>query len=188
MEWVVPVVLVCVLVVLVLSWSAGRLDHLHGRVDRTGAVLDAELLRRSAAAQEAATSGLLDPASSLVLAEAAHEARHAPPEQREEAESGLTQALLVALEAPEGGELPAGTRPLTDADRQALLSELAEACRRVQVARRLHNDAVRLTVGRRRSVPVRVFRLAGHAPLPTTMEFDDTVPPALAGVRRPLAA
>ena len=54
-----------------LSYSAARLDRLHGRVEATYAALDAQLVRRAEATLELATSGLLDPASALVLASAA---------------------------------------------------------------------------------------------------------------------
>ena len=51
-----------------VSWRAGRIDRLHARVDMARAALDATLLRRSSVALELATSGLLDPATSLLLA------------------------------------------------------------------------------------------------------------------------
>ena len=51
-----------------------------------------------------------------------------------------------------------------------------EAGRRVNYARRFHNNAV-ADVRRVRSKPaVRLFRLAGHAALPSTIEFDDSLP------------
>ena len=51
-----------------VSWRAGRIDRLHARVDMARVALDVTLLRRSSVAQELATSGLLDPATSLLLA------------------------------------------------------------------------------------------------------------------------
>jgi hypothetical protein len=53
-----------------VSWRAGRIDRLHTRVDIARVALDVTLLRRSSVAQELATSGLLDPATSLLLAAA----------------------------------------------------------------------------------------------------------------------
>ena len=50
-----------------VSWRAGRIDRLHARVDMARIALDVTLLRRSLVAQELATSGLLDPATSLLL-------------------------------------------------------------------------------------------------------------------------
>ena len=50
---------------------------------------------------------------------------------------------------------------------------------RVQLARRFHNDAVKDVQRVRRKTVVRWFRLAGHAELPATIEFDDELPPAV---------
>src|SRR5436190_21104542 len=58
-----------------VSWRAGRIDRLHARVDMARAALDATLLRRSSVALELATSGLLDPATSLLLATAVYGTR-----------------------------------------------------------------------------------------------------------------
>jgi len=157
-----------------LSWTAGRLDRLHARVDSSRAALDAQLLRRSAVAQEIATSGLLDPASSLVVAGAAHEARNAPEDEREMAESDLTRALRILFEDPAQAEdlraRPGGTE---------LVAELQTAVRRVPMARRFHNDAVRGARAVRRHRIVRYLRLAGHAPYPVTFEMDDEEPHTL---------
>ena len=67
-------VVVILLVGFYLSMTAGRLDHLHRRIDTSRLALDAQLLRRSAVCQELASSQVLDPASSLLLADAAHRA------------------------------------------------------------------------------------------------------------------
>lgn len=157
-----------------LSWTAGRLDRLHARIDAAKAALDAQLLRRASIAQELATAGVLDPAASIVLYQAAHDARQAEEEHREVAESELTQALRAvfadsaqvdAVRAAPGGDETAG--------------ELAAAVRRVPMARRFHNDSVRAARALRRHRKVRWFRLAGHAPFPLAFEMDDEPPPAL---------
>jgi hypothetical protein len=62
-----------------LSWRAGRIDRLHARVDMARVALDVTLLRRGSLALELATSGLLDPATSLLLADAVHCARQGGP-------------------------------------------------------------------------------------------------------------
>ncbi|GGR20500.1 hypothetical protein ACH4U6_29260 [Streptomyces netropsis] len=157
-----------------LSWTAGRLDRLHSRIDAARAALDAQLLRRASVAQELGTASVLDPASSIVLYQAAHAARQAEEEHREVAESELSQALrAVFAEAPQ-----------VEAVRQApggeeSLRELTEAVRRVPMARRFHNDAVRAARAVRRHRVVRWFRLAGHAPFPLAFEMDDEPPVAL---------
>ena len=73
---IIVVVVVAILGVYV-SWRAGRLDRLHARLDARRAALDVALVRRSSVALELASSGLLDPATSLLLASAAHDARSA---------------------------------------------------------------------------------------------------------------
>jgi hypothetical protein len=169
--WIAVALLV---VALYLSWTAGRLDRLHIRLDAARAGLDAQLLRRASVAQELATAGVLDPAASIVLYEAAHAARQAEEEQREVAESELSQALravfaeraqLAAVRKAPGGE--------------ETLRELSESVRRVPMARRFLNDAVRAVRALRRHRKVRWFRLAGHAPFPLAFEMDDEPPAVL---------
>jgi len=159
---------------LYLSWTAGRLDRLHSRIDAARAALDAQLVRRSSVAQELATSGVLDPAASIVLYEAAHAARQAEEEQREVAESELSQALRAVFGEAEQvaavREAPGG---------EEATRELTEAVRRVPMARRFHNDAVRAARALRRHRKVRWFRLAGRAPFPLAFEMDDEPPAAL---------
>lgn len=173
---IVVLVVVALILVIYLSSTAGRLDRLHKRIDTSELSLDAHLLRRSSIALELAASGLLDPAVSLVLAEAAHAARlsaDADPADRAAAESDLTQALLLALDADglaEVQQAPGGT---------PMLEELSAACRRVELARRFHNDAVRACRLVREQGLVRAFRLAGRTPWPMTVELDDTIPEGL---------
>lgn len=177
--WMVVAAILLAAVILVglyLSMTAGRLDHLHRRIDMSRLALDAQLLRRSAVAQELASSGRLDPASSLVLAEAAHEARTATDEEdadRALAESDLTAALAAALNRDDIDEVT------EDAAGSAMLAELDAACRRVELSRRFLNDAVRACRQLRRQRMVRLFRLAGRTPWPDTWEMDDSIPPGL---------
>lgn len=158
-----------------LSWTAGRLDRLHARVDAARAALDAQLVRRSAVSMELATSGLLDPASALLIADAAHSARQGEGEARPPAESDLSRALRAALDQPEQLEELSGS-----AEGRQLIEELEGAGRRVVMARRFHNDAVRAARALRAKRHVRYLRLAGHAPPPVTFECDDAPPESLA--------
>src|SRR5258707_12945131 len=99
----IDVILIAVAAVLVgvyVSWRAGRLDRMHARVDKARAALDAALVRRSSVAQELAACGLLDPATSLLLAGAAHDARGAG-EPNKPAETALTKAPRPALGQPD---------------------------------------------------------------------------------------
>jgi uncharacterized protein (DUF1800 family) len=160
-----------------LSFSAGRLDRLHSRVEGARAALDAQLVRRASVSLQLATSGLLDPASGLLLAGAAHDAREAPEEAREQAESDLTRALHAAFDDPDlADELR------RDRLGEPMAAELAAACQRVELSRRFHNEAVRGARVVRRKKVVRYVRLAGHAPWPETFEMDDTAPPVLLAV------
>ena len=177
--WVVAAVVAIALFGLYLSMTAGRLDALHKRIDTSRLSLDAQLLRRSSVALELATSGVLDPAGAIVVAEAARDARTAADEDssgtdRADAETALTQALSVTLDAEEVAEVrsaPGGSE---------LLVELAASAQRVQLSRRFLNDAVRACAQLRRQRLVTTFRLAGHTEWPYPVEFDDTVPSALA--------
>ena len=128
------------------SWTAGRLDRLHHRVESSRAALVAEL----------AGAGILDPASSLLLLDAAHRARTAPAEEREQCESALTRAINA-----------------TGTEVEPWSGELSMAMRRVQLARRFHNDIVVSTRDLRRRRLVSWLRLAGHSPMPDTIELED---------------
>jgi len=166
------VLLVLFLLSTYLSWRAGRLDRLHARVDLARAGLDAALVRRAAVSLELAASRLLDPATSLVLATAAHQARTTDPEQREIAESDLSRALRAVLEQP-------GFRGAVEQEGAALLEELETAAQKVAFARRFYNDAVSTTRIARRRPLARVLPLAGRAPLPEFFEIDDVPPEVL---------
>jgi len=174
METVLWVVVALVLVVLHLHVTANRVDRLHARVDASRAALDAQLVRRSATALELASSGLLDPATALLLAESAHCARKATAEEREPAESALSRTLRAALDSP--GEV---SDLRSEEVGRELVNELLAAAQRVQMARRFHNDAVQATRTLRRSPLIRYLRLAGHAALPSGFEIDDAPPAAL---------
>jgi hypothetical protein len=62
---------------------------------------------------------------------------------------------------------------------EAVLRDLAQACRRVELARRFHNDAVGAAQLLHKRKIVRYFRLAGHTDLPESIDLDDTVPAGL---------
>jgi hypothetical protein len=162
---------VVVVLGMYVSWRATRLDRLHVRAETARAALDAALVRRAAVALEMAASRLLDPATSLVLATAAHEARTADADAREFAESDLSRALRAVVEQPDF------RRTLADrGDGAALLDELDAAAQKVTFARRFHNDVVSTTRIARRRPLIRLLPLAGRAPLPEFFEIDDAPP------------
>lgn len=164
-----------------LSYTAARLDRLHSRVEGSLSALDAQLIRRAEASLELANSGALDPASALLIASAASDALEAGDEVyagREAIESDLTEALAAAL-TPEVVALVDAENDGDGSVGAEVLGRVLAAGQRVQLARRFHNDAVTDVRRVRRKAVVRLLRLAGHADLPRTVEFDDALPRAL---------
>jgi hypothetical protein len=172
----VIIALLAVIAGFYLRGLAGRLDRLHLRVEASVAALDARLERRSSLAQEVALAGFLDPASSVLLLNAAASARYAG-EQRDEAESDLSAALRAVF-----GDEETVHELATDPQARGLLVELGEVCSGVVLARRFANDAGRAAVAVRRRSVVRALRLAGRAPWPTSRDLDDAPPEALTGL------
>jgi hypothetical protein len=174
--WLLGLALVLVVaLVLWLSSTANRLDRMHHRIDVSRATLDAQLLRRSGAALELASSDSLDPPSRLVLLDAAHHARNAGSDDIERAESVLSQALRAVVGDAEAVRLLRG-----DPDLAPLVDELAAACAKVELARRFHNEAVASARALRSTRRVRWLRLAGHAGDLRTVDLDDAPPEGLA--------
>ena len=183
---IVIVVAIVLFLGVYVSWRAGRLDRMHTRLDASRAALEVTLVRRSSVVLELASSGFLDPATSLLLADAALEARgDSEPAsversqlelassrlaQTELAQSNLSRALRAAFAQP-------GVRAsLASQDSAAeLLAELEAAAHQVLVARKFYNTAVAVTREARRKPLVRVLRLAGKAGRPEFFEMDDSL-------------
>ena len=169
------VAIIMVLTAVYVSWRAGRLDRLHIRLELAREALEAALMRRRAVVLELAGSRLLDPATSLVLAAAAHEARMAGPEEREHAESDLSSALRAAVDQERFREKLAEAPGGAD-----LLEELDAAVTKVVYSRRFYNNAVGVTRLAQRRWLARTLRLAGHTEYPRFFEIDDNPPSAMA--------
>ena len=191
---IILVIAAALFVGVYVSWRAGRIDRLHARVDMARAALDATLLRRSSVALELATSGLLDPATSLLLAAAVHGTRPGPggyggtgsppmsggglggvvpPETtrpRDLAESDLTRALRAAFSQPDFRSSMTGKEGADE-----LLAEVEEATHQVFLARKFYNDVVALTRDARNRRLARLLRLSGKAPAPVFFEMDDSL-------------
>jgi hypothetical protein len=161
--WWVAAVAVLVLVAVYVFWVAGRIDRSHARAHAAQAALDAHLVRRAAAAVEAA-----DALGDAQLRWAGRVALDADPDEREAAENDLTRVLRPVLTASHeltpGG--PGGAPPGAHA-------ELVRASRRVALARQVHNDLVRDALALRRRRLVRLLRLARKHPVPTYFDIDD---------------
>lgn len=160
------VVLVVLLFLWYLSFLATRLDRLHHRVETSWANLDVLLQKRAAVALELAHSSIADPASSMLLTRAAYQARDAAIQMRSDAESGLSGAL---------GLLLAHSHIDATAAENELLRELSLLTDKIRVAIAMHTESVTRTQMVRRKFIVRMFRLAGNAPLPVTYEFEADV-------------
>jgi hypothetical protein len=154
------------LVVWYLSFTATRLDRLHHRVETTWANLDAALQQRAGIALEIARSGVIDPASSVILSTAAHSALVALPETRSDAEEDLSEIItsMVNIEVL-GSELRLKAVELTE--------NLNEVRDRVRIAISFHVEAVNSTKLQRSRVLIKIFRLAGRAPDPVRFPFEE---------------
>lgn len=154
------------LLVLIMIWyltfSATRLDRLHHRAETSWANLDAILQRRAALASDIAHLPKIDPATNLLLTAAAHQARDADIAERSEAESGLTGALALLRDDDEI------VRSYSE-----IFRELDTLTERLRIAIAIHVEAVSAARSRREKLIYRIFRLAGHAPLPVKYAFED---------------
>src|SRR6516225_2667913 len=166
--YIVLVVLAVVLWAVYLAWRAGRLDRMHNRVEAARTALDLALVRRSSVAYELASSGLADPATSLLLADAVRRAKDADAAERDLAESDLTRALRAAFGQP-------GFRAELDGKEGAkeLVGDVEAAAHQVYIARKFYNDVAARTLDARRRPLARVFRLSGNAPPPEFFEMED---------------
>ncbi|WP_449385165.1 hypothetical protein [Cellulomonas soli] len=146
MTWSEISVLVAAGVTLAL-WSvwvaASRLDRLHRKVGASRAVVDAQLLRRATVSAELAASGLLDPASAVIVGEAARAALQAGGSAAAEGPAVPVElgALLAAGLPPAGRAVPDGSgaraadtsagRRAQAGERGRVESELTDALRAV---------------------------------------------------------
>ena len=167
---IILIVFVVMISGVYISWRAGRLDRLHNRVETARTALDLALVRRSSAAYELATSGLLDPATRLLLADAVRRAKDAATAERDLAESDLTRALRAAFGQP-------GFRAELDGKEGAkeLVGDVEAAAHQVYIARKFYNDVAARTIDARRRPLARVFRLSGNAPPPEFFEMEDSL-------------
>lgn len=183
MTWTIIVLALLAIVLwsFYVSWRASRLDRLHNRVEAARTALDLALVRRASAASVLASSGLLDPAASLLLADAVRRARQADSAERDLAESDLTRALRATLGDPDfrkelagedGGDDEHGAASEGTAE---LVAEVEAAAQQVFIARKFYNDLAGRTVYARRRPLARAMRLAGSAPLPGFFEMDDSI-------------
>jgi hypothetical protein len=143
-------VLAVILIAVYITWTAGRLDRMHARVDAAWAALDAQLVRRAAAARALELPSVV---------RAAERALEAGTTGRQQVENELSRALRAVWP-----EVPPG--PQRD--------EVEAAASRVALARSFHNGAVTNARALRRNRLVRLLRLAGHRETPEFFDVDET--------------
>jgi hypothetical protein len=152
------VIIVALIIGWRITWLATRVDRANVRAERTWAALDAALVRRAQRALELVSMTGSDPATALLVSDAAKAAlepnlsRH----DREHAESYLSHVLDAV-----GSMLPGSS------------SRLEAECARASICRRLHNDAVATALSLRRRRTVRILKLAGRAIEPRPFEMAD---------------
>ena len=148
---VVAVVAVVVLLATYVTWTASRVDRLHARAAAAYAALDAQSVRRAAAAAQLGES-----VSNADIQTAAKSVLGAHPDDRETAENDLTRALRGAA-----GSLPPGA-----------LDEVDEASRRLSLARQVHTDLVRDALAARQRRLVRLLRMSRKHAEPRFFDID----------------
>lgn len=156
MAWVVGVVAVVVLIGTYVTWLAARLDRLHLRAASARRALDAQLVRRAAAAAVLAEQAET-PQDDLYAA--ARAALDAPAGERETAENILTKRLR---------ELD-GDAAKAD---PALVEAVDVAGRRLALARQVDTDSVRDALVLREHHIVRWLGLARKHARPTYFDID----------------
>jgi hypothetical protein len=137
---------------------------LHHRVETSWATLDSLLQKRAALAQEIVAESNLDPATAYLISTSATAARDANIIERSSAESILSESLKLVQNAALDNalELPS-----------ELLVELSDLTSKVKLAINIHLEAVNATRNVRSQWIIRLFRLAGKAPLPVRYAFED---------------
>jgi hypothetical protein len=147
---VVTVVVVVVVLATYLTFTATRVDRLHARAAAAYSALDAQSVRRAAAASTLGHQvGLADLQTAAKAVLAAH------PDDRETAENDLTRALRAGIGDGENGDA------------------VREASRLLALARQVHTDVVRDALALRRRRLVRLLGLARRHAQPRFFDIDD---------------
>jgi hypothetical protein len=176
-QTLLTVLVVLVLLAMYVTWTAGRLDRQHVRVEAGRSALDAALVRRAALAEELAElARTVAPGDDLAaVVTAARRARDADQDDRERAENDLTRVLRPVVNRLTTSPVPRlyGDQPYAE-QVGVLLGQLAAATSRIGLARNISNGAVDHTLALRRRRLVRWLHLAGRAAAPSYFEIDDT--------------
>jgi hypothetical protein len=168
MTRVIAVIALLLLLTTYISWTASRLDRLSARVEAAWSSLDAQLVRRAAAAGQLAAyerrHGGLEGDPLRTMEHAAQGARTALAADRQDAENDLTRSIRSALAT---GALK-GTRS------SALFDDVRDSSTKVDFARQFYNDAVRDNGGLRRRWLCRLLCRFRRDPVRGYFEIADT--------------
>ena len=166
---------------------ARRLDRLHQRIlasrDSLSRLLlrrasEADLLSRSAGLE---SSGLADAARAYIqdggdqLTTDGLDRRTAAQRQgdRVEVAARLERASALSRAIRETLTLEERARIVSDPQAAARLEALDATCYRIELTRNVHNVDVAGVRALRSARMVKLLRLAGHAPIPEPIDFDD---------------
>jgi hypothetical protein len=156
LEILAVIIIVGVVLVWRIRWLATRVHRATTRAERTWSVLDAALVGRAQRAADLVMMRSIDPATALLVLDAAVATLDPDLCQRERE---LTESDLSHVLDAVDPMLPA--RP----------SELDMERARASMYRRLHNDAVSTALALRRRHTVRIFRLARRSVEPRPFEM-----------------
>lgn len=188
--WIVGLALAIVTFAVLVSLGT-RTDRLHNEVLRSRAALERLLHARATTALEIASSGRLDPASALILADIATRAVENPnalvpdgldPNWEAEPVIGAVETRDRALVESELSRVLRVIIPQVKDDHpddpvlRELVQRLERQWYRATIARSLHNTRVVQSRELRVRAPVRLLHLAGRAPMPVTFDMDDALP------------
>ena len=157
-------VLVLLLFIWYLSFTASRLDRLHHRVETSWEHLDALLQRRAALALEISHQSDLDPATDLLLTQSAYVSREEAILDRNDAERSLSESLKFLQESAKNGEVSISV---------PLIGELTILTEKITLAIAIHLEVVHSVARLRSQFIYRLFHLAGKAKLPRIYTFEE---------------
>lgn len=157
-----------------LSSIAARLDRTHRRRDAALNSLRIYLAIRATAAAKVVTAGIVE-------TETANRLREELENVMNESEKTFLDYLIAeskftSVLCDEFDDSKSLQAMMTNTKSSDLLFELVRATKRVQLARRFHNDAVGASQLLHKRFVVRLFRLAGRTPEPKAVDLDDRVP------------
>lgn len=171
------------LIVTITIYTALKMSSLAARLDRTHVRRDVALnslrqhlaLRASCVARLVSSSKLLNQTSEKLRTglEGVLDASEISFLEYLFAESELTRILCDEFD--DASTIQEFMNSTKDSE---IVFDLARAIKRVQLARRFHNDAVGASQLLHARSAVRLFRLAGHTQVPMTVDMDDRVPVA----------